>query len=183
MNLLYPEIPRARLVAMIRIAAVGALLAAVYGAVHDQVSYSISREYFTKVKFDQFAYADFGAPRRVFVAEVGVLATCWVGMIAGWVLGRVGFLDPATVSMRRDVLRAYGIVAVAAVTSGIAGLLLGMAAARGDLSGWREWKEELSLQDVPSFVTVAYLHWGSYLGGAAGVAIAVADARRRRPRA
>jgi hypothetical protein len=31
---------------------------------------------------------------------------------------------------------------------------------------------------VPAFVTVAYLHWGSYLGGLLGIVIAVLHARR-----
>ena len=47
---------------MLGIAALGAVLAGCYGALHDQISYTISPEYFTKVKFEQFRYADFGWP-------------------------------------------------------------------------------------------------------------------------
>lgn len=180
MNLLYPTIPLARLRAMAKIAAVGAVVAAAYGALHDQVSYTISDEYFTKMKFQQFAWADVGAPRRVFVAEVGALASWWVGAICGWVLGRVGFADPTRVSMRDDVLRAFGIVLGTAVVAGVVGVGLGYAASRGDLSGWREWTENLWLRDTASFVIVAYLHWASYLGGLLGLVLAVLDARRRR---
>ena len=165
---------------MIRLAALGALVASVYGALHDQVSYTISPEYFTKLKFDQFAYANFGGPPRVFVAEVGVLATWWVGMIAGWSLGRVGFADPSTAA-RGDVRRAFAIVVGVAVASGAVGALLGSVAARGDLTSWSEWRESLGLRDVPAFGIVAYLHWASYLGGLLGLVIAVLDARRRRP--
>ena len=167
---------------MLRIAALGAVIAATYGAIHDQVSYSISAEYFTKLKFHQFRWADHGWPRRVFVAEVGMLATWWVGLIAGWVLGRIGFADPVTVSMRRDVLRAFGIILGVAAVSGVAGVLLGTAAAHGDVSGWDAWRENLDLTDVRSFVIVAYLHWASYLGAVLGLVLAVMDARRRRPR-
>ena len=183
MNLLWPEIPRPQLVAMLRIAAIGAGVAAVDGALHDQVSYSISPEYFTKLKFGQFAWADLGWPRRLFVAEVGALATWWVGLIAGWVLGRAGFADAAKATLRGDVLRAFAIVLGVAVASGAAGVALGTLASRGDLSGWRAWRENLWLVDVPSFVTVAYLHWASYLGGLLGLVVAVIDARRRRPAA
>jgi hypothetical protein len=131
------------------------------------------------MKFQQFAWADVGLPPRAFASEVGALATWWVGMIAGWSLGRVGFADPTRVA-RRDVVRAFAIVAGTAVACGIVGGLIGYAASRGDLSGWREWRRELWLDDTPSFVVVAYLHWGSYLGGALGLVAATVDARRRR---
>ncbi len=179
MSLLYPSIPRAQLAAMLRLAAVGAVVAATYGALHDQVSYAVSSEYFTKMKFQQFAWADVGLPPRAFASEVGALATWWVGMIAGWSLGRVGFADPTRVA-RRDVVRAFAIVAGTAVVCGIVGGTIGYAASRGDLSGWREWRRELWLDDTPSFVVVACLHWASYVGGALGLVLAVMDARRRR---
>jgi hypothetical protein len=179
MNLLYPEIPRRRLAAMARVAAFGAVVAAIYGALHDQLSYTISTEYFTQLKFAQFSYADFGWPRRAFVAEVGVLATWWVGMIAGWVLCRIGFADPTADSTRRDAVRAFAIVLGTAVASGGVGLVLGYAASRGDVGGWNAWRDALELHDVPAFVVVAYLHWASYLGALLGLTIAVVDARRR----
>ena len=65
MDILYPRIKLARLPAMIRISLLGAVLAGIYGAVHDQISYTISDEYFTKLKFPQFWYANFGFPPRV----------------------------------------------------------------------------------------------------------------------
>ena len=64
MNILYPKIRLAQLPTMLGYAALGGLLAGLYGVVHDQVTYSISQEYFTRFKFLQFHYADFGLPPR-----------------------------------------------------------------------------------------------------------------------
>ena len=89
MNLLYPVLPLRLLPRMLGIAVAGALIAGTYGALHDQVTYSLSEAYFTKLKFHQFHYANFGLPARGFVAVVGFLATWWVGVAAGWVLGRI----------------------------------------------------------------------------------------------
>ena len=75
MNIFFPVIPRKRLRAMFGIALLGAILAGCYGALHEQISFNISPEYFTKMKFDQFRYADFGWPARVFASEVGFLAS------------------------------------------------------------------------------------------------------------
>src|SRR5436190_2711279 len=89
MNILYPRLALSSLPMLISCAVLGALIAGCYGIVHDQITYSISSEYFTKVKFAQFHYADFGWPKRIFVAEIGFLASWWVGLFAGWFIGRV----------------------------------------------------------------------------------------------
>ena len=74
---------------MIGIAGIGALIAGLYGIVHDQVTFTLSADYFYRLKFVQFRFADFGLPVRVFVGIIGFLATWWVGLIAGWLLARV----------------------------------------------------------------------------------------------
>jgi hypothetical protein len=79
MSILYPKVRLDLLLAMCRYAMLGALIAGPYGVAHDQVTYSISPEYFTRLKFQQFEYANFGFPPRFFVAEIGFLATWWVG--------------------------------------------------------------------------------------------------------
>ena len=71
MNILYPKIRWASLPAMLGYAGLGAVLAGLYGILHDEITYTISPEYFTRLKFYQFDYADFGLPPRVLVAEIG----------------------------------------------------------------------------------------------------------------
>lgn len=84
MSIFYPKITLHGLLVTLGYALMGALIAGLYGTVHDQITYSISLEYFTRLKFAQFHYAEFGLPPRVFVAAIGFLATWWVGFIAGW---------------------------------------------------------------------------------------------------
>jgi hypothetical protein len=59
----------------------GGIIGGAYGAIHDQISYTISPEYFTQFKFHQFRYADFGLPNRLFVAIIGFLATWYLSLI------------------------------------------------------------------------------------------------------
>ena len=77
MKFLYPRIAWRNLPLMLGLAAGGALLAGLYGAIHDEITYSLSEEYFTRLKFQQFRGADFGLHPCIFVAEIGFLAT-WV---------------------------------------------------------------------------------------------------------
>jgi len=58
MSNFYPKIRFAWLPAMLGYAALGSLPAGFYGIVHDQVTYSISHEYFTRLEFQQFQYAN-----------------------------------------------------------------------------------------------------------------------------
>lgn len=183
MSIWYPSISVRRLPALIRITVVCALFAGGYGALHDQVSYSISPEYFTQMKFHQFAYADFGWSPRVLAAEVGFLGTWWVGLIGGWFLARTGLAELTERSRRYDMARTLALAAGVAITIGALGALLGAVQAQGDLSGWQAWQENLGLRDLPGFVIVAYLHWASYLGGFLGVVAAAVYVKRALARA
>jgi hypothetical protein len=165
---------------MIRIALLGALLAGIYGAAHDQVSYTISPEYFTKLKFHQFSYANFGWSRRVFAAEVGFLASWWVGLIAAWLLARLGLAEMPQPLRRTCTFQAFGIVALFTMAAGAAGALLGVVCAGSwHLKAWEQWQRALQLLDLRSFVVVAYLHNGSYAGALVGLITAAIYIRNR----
>src|SRR5690349_25031334 len=110
MNLLIPRFRLAWLPAMLGYSVLGALLAGCYGIVHDQITYSISEEYFTRLKVIQFRYADFGFPPRVLVAEIGFLATWWVGFIAALWLARVAVGRCESALVRRAILRGFAVV-------------------------------------------------------------------------
>jgi hypothetical protein len=51
------------------------LVAGLFGVIHDQISYSVSNEYFTRFKFVQFRLLDPNVPARIRAAEVGFLAS------------------------------------------------------------------------------------------------------------
>jgi hypothetical protein len=176
MSIWYPAIGRRELPALVGITVFGAVLAGAYGALHDQVSYTISPEYFTKMKFRQFAWADFGLPERVFVAEIGFLASWWAGLIAGWLLARLGLAQLWLAGERRRAATAVAILLLVVALSGAAGAGVGAAVAYGGpLDDWRGWGAYID--DLPAFVVVAHLHWGSYAGALVGTLAALAYVR------
>ena len=157
---------------MLGIAVLGALVGGVYGILHDQITYSISQEYFTKLKFDQFRYANFGFPVRIFVSEVGFLATWWVGFFAAWFLARIAVPSwPQALALRRCFL-GFAIIFITGLTAGTVGCVLGVHHT-ADYSNWQDLCLTLGVTDVPSFVRVAYIHNASYLGGVIGLVIAI----------
>src|ERR1035441_379382 len=177
MNILYPKIRRTWLPAMLGYSVLGAVLAGLYGIVHDQVTYSISNEYFTRLKFSQFHYADFGLPPRVFVAEIGFLATWWVGFVAAWFIARITVpAFPQAVTLRHNI-RGFLIIFVFAFAAAIVGFLVSLLHG-SDYSAWEDLTSTLGVSDLPSFVRVAYIHNASYLGGLIGLVAAILYVRK-----
>ena len=175
---LLPRFAPRRLPAMLAIAAVGAFLASAYGIFHDQITFSIGPEYFTRLKFQQFAWADFGWPPRVFAGVIGLLASWWVGMFGGWFIARAG-ADELPRGVRPAVIaRAFALVAAVTIAGGFIGWVWGsLAATPSDLAGWQTARQILRIEDLPQFVIVAYIHNGTYLGAAIGVIAAVVHVR------
>jgi hypothetical protein len=164
---------------MLGCAVVGSLLAGLYGIAHDQVTYSISSEYFTRLKFPQFRYANFGLSPRTFVAEIGFLATWWVGFFAAWFIARVTVPAFPRATAFRYSLRGFLIVFVFAFATSIVGYVLGSLHG-SDYSGWEDLASELGIVDLPNFVRVAYIHNASYLGGLLGLVGAIVHLRKLR---
>lgn len=180
-TLLYPKLRLDLLPAMLGYAVVGAFIAGFYGLVHDQITYSISPEYFTRLKFLQFHYADFGLPPRMFVAEIGFLATWWVGLIAGWFLARVTVTAFPGKELRCVILRGFMIVFAGGVVAALVGFMLGLRLGPdSDLSNWQGLATSRGVVDLPNFVRVAYIHNASYLGGLIGLIVALLHLRRQR---
>lgn len=181
MNVFYPEIKPRLLPRMLGIAFLGALVGGIYGVLHDQVTYSISNEYFTKLKFDQFHYANFGFPARVFVAEVGFLATCWAGFFSGWFLARVAVPAWPPREAIRKCLAGFLMVFLLAFGAAVVGYFLGIRHT-GDYSHWQETCDGLGVTDVRGFVRVAYIHNAGYIGGLVGLVCAIVFLHRLKRR-
>lgn len=153
---------------------IGTAIAGVYGAIHDQLSYTISPEYFTHFKFYQFHYADFGLPNRVFVSIIGFLATWWVGGIVGWFLARTLFNSDDLSTARKDILKGFAIVFACAATALVVGAVVGYVRAyhfsMAELMGW---EREFSGVVLQRFAVVGIIHNSSYLGGLLGLVVAI----------
>ena len=173
-----PRIAWADVPPMILIAVVGGIVAGIYGIVHDQVTYSISPEYFTKLKFNQFHYADFGLGDRFFAATIGFLATWWVGFIAAWFLARRLIPHQPRVQALRQIRSGFVCVVAFGLAFGIAGY--GYGQWRGpdaDYSAWKWTLRELKISNAWQFVRVAYIHNAGYLGGLLGLVVALVTIR------
>lgn len=180
-SLIYPKANAAALRRSGGFAVLGALLAGIYGALHDQITYTISPEYFTRFKFLQSRAADFGFPPRVLAAEIGFLASWWVGLIGGWFLARIATQDHPDLAGRR-LARAAAFIAAVSAGSAVLAAVCAPIFFRGEV--WSGALADLGVTRGDAFSRVAAIHWGSYLGAFGGwVTLLVLwwrQARRRR---
>jgi len=154
---------------------VATVVASIYGVGHDQVTYSISPEYYTKFKFIQFNLADSAAAQhmtqpRSAVVLTGVKATWWMGVLIGVVLGLVAFIFPDADSMFSYALRALGLVLLVTIVAGVVGGFYGQhMLAKEGVSWWMP----ADLRDRTAYITVGSIHNFSYVGGMVGLLVGI----------
>ncbi|MEO9593347.1 hypothetical protein [Rhodopirellula bahusiensis] len=143
------------------------LLSGAYGMLHNQVSYSISEEYFTKFKFDQFGISP-ETPERLGAAIVGWQASWWMGAFIGLFLIPAGMLVRGDVGYVFAVLRSFVVVLSTTMLVGALGLLLALVFA-GSNPDVDSMLREAMITDPIAFRRTASLHNASYIGGLLGI--------------
>ncbi|MEH3023519.1 MAG: hypothetical protein PGN19_12385 [Pseudomonas oryzihabitans] len=148
-------------------------LAALYGALHDQVSYSLGPDYFTCLKFPQFGLLDSDAAPRWRAARVGLQA----GAVAGLPLGlALLWLARGRPAGDRYLWRGSAAVLLGALGCALLGLGLGWFA----LELGSVLRVPACVQDRRGFLLAAWMHDGSYLGALLGLLAFAWRNRRRR---
>ncbi len=153
---------------LILIVIISIILASIYGIFHNQISYSISHEYFTKFKFEQFGFWDyaFENDNKKKVAFIGVLATWWFGLLIGLVNGIIGFSQPTAKIMWKSAFGATIRTLTIAIGIGFVGILVG----KFIISNLNlDWNLPSDLINRKNFLTAGTMHNFSYLGGITGL--------------
>lgn len=147
------------------------LIAGLYGALHDQLSFTVAPEYFTRFKYDQFGFDPtwFGGHRPT-VAVIGFLATWWVGAIAALFIAPLGLMFKDAQVMRREITKAVILMFAVALAGGLLGLAIGWWALTDAPIGWYLPEQ---LEDPHAFLAVGSMHNFSYAGGTIGLCAAV----------
>lgn len=147
------------------------LIGGLYGALHDQLSYTVSPEYFTHFKYFQFGFdPQRFVGHRPTVAVIGFLATWWVGLFIAVFLAPLSLMFKNPLHMRRELLRATGITLGTAMVCSMLGLGYGWFLIHTAPPGW--YLPE-GLADEHSFLSVGSMHNMGYLGGVLGLCVAV----------
>jgi hypothetical protein len=145
---------------------VAVIAAGLFGALHDQLSYTISPDYFTWLKFGQFGVLNTAIPVRMRVAMVGWLATWWMGMPLGYLTGLAVFIHRSDRQARRALLWSLAVIAGFSLAFSLGGLVWGISATGTD-AAVRALASlaPAGVTDIRHFLWVGYMHNAAYLGG------------------
>ena len=163
----------ARLVALAQFLVLAICAAALFGVVHDQISYTVSHEYFTRFKFLQFGLLNPEIPERVRVAIVGIQASWWMGVPLGVMCGLAGFVQRTARDMRLALLCSLPTILGFALVFALCGLVYGYFQTRVvDLQNYPGWFIPRGLKDPRRFLCAGYMHDSAYIGGALAIPVA-----------
>jgi len=154
---------------------IGIFAGSLYGILHDEFTYSISPEYYTKYKFPMFGleYDTSMHDVRLLVAATGVNATWWVGLAAGLLFGLVSLIHKDWKAMLGISLKAMQIMLTIAAAVGLIGLGVGWLTRRNAAYAAPAWDGINILADPEAFHMVGTMHNFSYIGGAIGIIVGV----------
>jgi hypothetical protein len=147
----------------------GCLFAGAFGAIHDQISYTVSPEYFTAFKFHQFRI-DAAVRNRFGAAVVGWLASWWMGPIIAPPILLVAYLC-CRQQFVRSSLQAFGVVTITTLLMGCGALLF--ASLRWTADDFAFISIPADVLDRDAFIHVGIMHTFSYLGGVVGIVTAI----------
>lgn len=142
------------------------LIAGTYGALHDQISYTVSPDYFFAFKFHQFEIpAHFQG--RIGAAIVGWQASWWMGLLIGPPVLLVAMIIPGWKAYVTRSLLALGVVAVTTLLVGL-GALAYATLTLNETNLPAFWYPEEAADRV-AFARAGIMHDFSYLGGFIGI--------------
>jgi hypothetical protein len=144
----------------------GCLIAATYGAAHNQVSYTVSPALFDRQFFSQYGIPD-GLPERAGAGLVGVYATWWVGLVIGPPVVLAGHVLLGRRGYARHVLVAFAVAAGTAAATGLAALAVALLTI--DEHNFETSFFALSPSGSARANQALAMHDGSYAGGGLGV--------------
>lgn len=151
------------------------LIGGFYGILHDQVTYSVSPEYFTKFKFYQFGLKIFIlGDQRVGAMLVGILAAWWMGLIIGLIQGALSLLFDAR-SMFGRWFRALMITMGIAVVTPVVAVSVWLVIQKLSPSPAETIylpafvPDGIKVDDAKAFAAVGVIHNFSYIGGLLGL--------------
>ena len=168
------------------VAAMASVIAGLYGVINDQITFSISSEYYTKFKFIQFNLAnenniDKIKFPRIFVAIVGFLATWWFGLVLGFILGLFNLIQTSWQKLFKVSFNALLIAILVTFITGILGLFYGFFfLSHQPRSNFEGWFIPYNLENFRNFIAVGSMHNFSYIGGILGLIVAIFYSYKKR---
>jgi len=141
-------------------------IAGTFGAVHNQISYTVAPSYFHDLKFNQFAI-DPSLHNRLGASLVGWYGSWWMGLLLCAPLNIVGLFIRGDRDFARAFILSGMLVVVIALLSGLSGLAWSFNSV--DYDSLPLWLAISEIEDPVAFARAGAMHLWSYLGSVLGL--------------
>jgi hypothetical protein len=145
-------------------------IAGIYGFLHDQISYTVSPEYFTKLKFQQF-YIPEVLYNRIGAGIVGIKATWWMGLVIGIIIIPIGLIIPGWKNYFIIMVWTFIYIILTALIMGIIALIYGLI--KYDINNLPNFNVPDGVENAVNFCVVGNMHNFSYIGGLIGIVVGI----------
>lgn len=156
-----------RIITALILIVLACLLAGAYGAVHNQISYTVGPDYFHALKFIQFRIPE-EFHNRIGAAIVGWFASWWMGLLIGTPLAILALLLPSVAEMTRIFLRSAVLVVTVTLILGCLTLVVDWPA-----EAYALFLIPTGVVDETGFIRAAVMHEMSYGAGMVGLVLAL----------
>lgn len=154
----------------ILIVTISIILASLYGALHNQISYSISDEFFKNFLFGNFGVNEWGIENeRTKATIVGILGTYWMGFYLGLIYVII-YLFLSIKSKFSSILKAIIINLSTAFVCAIIALIISHFFIAPESSGVYM---DFGTLNPKNYADAVFMHNGSYIGGVLGLILGI----------
>lgn len=144
------------------------IIAGIYGIIHDQITITISLDYFLYFKG---LYAT-SAPYRLGAAFIGWSSTWWVGFLAAFALVVCLMIKKQSNGMLKKVLKdAMIIICISAAAGTVGGVFGYLIPVKVDF--FYQLALEYHVENYAAFFSVWMIHIFGYVGGLLGTAFCI----------
>ncbi|MFT3920678.1 hypothetical protein [Cloacibacterium sp.] len=173
--------------AIILIAILSALIAGIYGIIHDQITFTISSEYYTKYIFLQYNLVQVeGDSRiihpRILVVLVTFLSTWWFPLISGLIIVIFNLIQNTWKMFLKTSVLAMLISSLITVFSAIIGFILGSLIIsklpKYYFADWCFIPDKLN--DYENYITAGTMDAFNFFGGILGLIVAIFYSYKKR---
>ena len=142
------------------------IIASLFGAIHNQISYSVSSEFFTNFLFGNFGTNEWNIKNeRLEATIVGIIGSYWVGLILG-IIYLIIFLFLRTENNFKNIMNAILINICFAFLGSMIAYLIAKFFISYENSGVFI---DFGTQNPQNYLEAAFMNTGSYIGGIVGI--------------
>ena len=176
-----------KLLTLILVALIASAIAGIYGVINDQITFSISSEYYTKYRFLQYNLVQVeGDSRiihpRVLVVLIAFLSTWWFPLISGLIIVIFNLIQNTWKMLLKTSVLAMLISILITVFSAIIGFILGSLIIsklpKYYFADWCFIPDKLN--DYENYITAGTMDVFNSFGGFLGLIVAIFYSYKKR---